>query len=176
MAWAVALGACDDATAPGGAASLPSSVHLRATATQRFPDGDSVDCSFDLIVTLTSSQVPAPNTRVYAGTMGGSASRTVLAADGSGLSFFADMAWPQAAARVFGPDSVEFVLSAPAPDSRFWDAFKLVAGTKDPRGHWSGLWTCYPLDINSGGYLDTSLVAAGSWEMVTDPGSIRGDR
>jgi hypothetical protein len=61
---------------------------------------------------------------------------------------------------------VELALSPAEPTSRFWDAFKALGGGKAQDGTWSGPWTCYPLDLNSGGWVDTALTAPGRWEIT----------
>jgi hypothetical protein len=170
VSLALTLVACGDGAGPAdpGDTPLPPEVLMSATAFQEYPDGSTVTCSFLVRVSWTDAQRPGPDRRVFHGVMGGEAARQVLAADGSGLAIFADMAWPTSEARVFGADSVEFDLGPGDPESRFWDAFKGLTGTKDAGGTWSGPWTCHPLDLNSGGYVDTAGTAVGRWEVVSD--------
>ena len=157
---------CTGSTAPDASLpQLPSSATIRGSAAGTFADGHTVDCTFQIILTLNAPERPIAHRQRYTGSMGGEAYRQVLAADGSGFAFFADMAWPTIEARVIGPDSIEFVLGPGAPDSRFWDSFKLLAGRRTGEGHWSGDWPCDPLDVNSGGYVDIDYSGTGSWVL-----------
>lgn len=45
--------------------------------------------------------------------------------------------------------------------SRFWRAIAFLAGRTVEGG--SARWTCGPLDIDQGGYVDTAGVADGLW-------------
>jgi len=162
---------CGDSSSPTGpddTAELPLEFRVHATAFEEFPDGWAVECLIDVIVSLEPARSPAPGRREYHGSMGGEASRAILDQQGAGVAFWADAYWPDGVARVIGPDSVEFSLGPKTGESRFWDAFNLIAGSKDADGRWSGAWTCYPLDIDGshGGYADTERIAEGSWELL----------
>jgi hypothetical protein len=167
---AALLPACGDSggsTSPTPHPTLPPETLLHAQAFQAYPDGSTVTCSFTAFLTWSGASEPSAGERVFTGSMGGEAMRQVLDATGAGVAFFADMAWPTTQARVIGVDSVEFILGPGDPTSRFWDAFSGLAGRKEATGTWTGPWICYPLDLNSGGWVDTSLSAAGHW-VITD--------
>jgi len=171
LALAIFLAGCGDggpATPSAEAGELRTPVHIRGAASQAYPDGSTVECTFDLHLALTEAGVDADGARVYAGTMGGESYRKALNPDSSGVAFYADMAWPTALARVVGADSVELRPSGRDTISRYWDGFHLFAARIDSTGYASGPWVCAPFDIKEGGYTDTLLTALGSWELVSD--------
>lgn len=148
---------------------LPPDITIQATAYQLYPDGSEVTCSFRVRVAWDQAEESSPDLRRFIGRMGGESSRKVLDSTGAGLAFFADMAWPTAEADVFGEDSVAINLTAGGDPSGspFWDAFSFLGGSKDESGRWTGPWTCHPMGGDTGGYVDTTLTAVGSWEIVT---------
>lgn len=161
--------ACSDSTssAPEPVHELPPNLHVEGSAAETHPDGTSVTCSFSLVV-IWDSATRSGSVVTYMGRMGGESSRMVLDADGAGLGFFADMAWPTAAVRVIDGDSVSMNMTeGTGPSgSPFWDAFRSIEGRK-LEGQWSGPWTCLPLGGEAGsGYVDTTGTAAGSWQLM----------
>jgi len=161
-----ALG-CGDATAPSGdVGELPGSVQIMGAADSTYADGSTVSCSFTLNLTLAPDGGVRDGARRYVGTMGGESHRQALDPEGNGVGFFADMAWPDARAKVIGPDSVELRPSGRDTISRFWDGFHLFAATRTADGHLGGTWECAPFDIWEDGYVDTMLIARGTWEVI----------
>ena len=54
-------------------------------------------------------------------------------------------------------------------EGRFWRELARLEGTFDASGRATGGWTCAPLDIDQGGYVDTRYTAFGSWELIPAP-------
>jgi hypothetical protein len=70
-------------------------------------------------------------------------------------------------AHLFATGIVEIVIPVnQTAEGRFWQNLSRFTGTVDASGRGQGLWTCAPFDIDTGGYLDESVVAQGSWQMA----------
>jgi hypothetical protein len=131
--------------------------------------GPNIDCHLDLFIELTEERRRDSDLVEYAGKLGGEAGRAVLAPDGSGLAFFADLIG-SVLARRFAPDSFELELPENREsESRFWRGISYFAGTLAPTARWGGLWQCAPFDITDGGYVDTSGIAVGTWHVEPVP-------
>lgn len=81
------MAGCGDSsppTSPDDAAELPLEFRLHATAFEEFPDGWTVECMIDVIVSLETAGSPAPGRREYHGAMGGEAFRAILDQEGAG--------------------------------------------------------------------------------------------
>ena len=143
---------------------LPTSFELTGEASRRFADGTSGECSLDLVFEVQEESVEG-GARVQAGTHGGGISRFVLASDGSGLGFHAD---------VFGDfvattDGPAFEIRVPineTAEGRFWNALASFEGERDADGGGHGRWTCAPLDIDQDGYVDEVVTVRGSWVLT----------
>jgi len=164
------LVACSDvdSTAPGPLPpSLPSSFRVRGEASGTDAYGGTADCYFFIIIELEGEPRQTPTGVEYLGRMGGEAGRTVLAPDGSGFAFFADVFWPDVKARLHSPDSIELVIGPEDPNepSRFWRNFQILSGTRSQQSAGSGPWICAPFDIYEGGYVDTVTIAEGTWHI-----------
>lgn len=163
-----ALGAgCHGAepAAPGALPSLPASLRLVGDAVTTDTTGATATCHLELLLSLQHESPRTPAAREWTGTFGGELARTVLASDGSGLGFFADLAG-EVRVRVTAPDSLEVRLPAnDSADGRAWRALARLAGTVDASAHGAGEWACAPLDIHQGGYVDTALTAPGTWRL-----------
>lgn len=162
----VLLAACGDgAVGPRGGAGLPSELHVTGMAAGPRGDGGSIDCGFDIRVSLAESRRTSGFIE-YTGTMGGEARRRTLDSTGAGFEFWADVAWPTVVARLVGLDSLELLLGdTTAADGRFWHENAFIAGARHQGDPGSGIWTCAPLDIYQGGYVDTIGVVQGSWRV-----------
>lgn len=71
------------------------------------------------------------------------------------------------------PDEAELRLVGDLPDdaSPFWLALEVIHAVRDPSGSWLGEFTCAPLDVDFGGYVDDALTVTGSFTLqrVDDP-------
>lgn len=161
----ILLLACDDGATGPRRAGLPSDVHIVGTAAGPRGDGGSIDCGFDIRVSLAESR-RTPAFIEYTGTMGGEARRKTLDSTQAGFEFWADVAWPNVVARLVGQDSLEFLMGdTTANDGRFWHENAFLAGARQAGDPGSGVWICAPLDIYQGGYVDTIGVVQGSWQI-----------
>jgi hypothetical protein len=163
--------ACEGSSGPSPTPTLdlPQLFRLTGHASGTSSGGLNIDCYVDLGIELTEELRRDAELVEYAGRLGGEAGRSVLAWDGSGLGFFADLAG-QAVARRFAPDSFELELPrSRESESRFWRGIGFFAGTLAPRAPWAGLWQCAPFDITEGGYVDTSGIAVGTWRIEPHP-------
>lgn len=148
---------------------LPASLRLIGTAAGPRGDGGTIDCGFDLLVTLVERRRTDAFIE-HAGIQGGEAHRTTLDSTGAGFGFFADVYWPDVVARLVLPDSIELLLAdTTVNDSRFWDELAFFAGARGPGDPGSGTWTCAPFDIWQGGYVDTMGVVQGTWQLQPQP-------
>jgi hypothetical protein len=140
--------------------------------------GKSIDCHIDGILDINPVPVQRGTMTVYTGTGGGEAFRSVLASNGSGISFSADYYQANIEIRLIGEDSVEVRDVSPYADpalSRFWNAMTFFPGSASlmpgfGNGAANGAWTCFPLDTppSSGGYYDADGIAVGTWH-IPDP-------
>ncbi len=160
---AAASVACGEPGVAPAASELPSSFRIRGFASAIDASGGRVDCDLEFIVALTRETARVPGRIDYAATHGGHVGRAVVDSTGAGLAIFADVYWPETVVRFFPPDSIEVLLgdSTVANPSRFWRAIALLAG-RTVAGN-DAPWTCLPLDIDQGGYVDTAGVADGLW-------------
>ncbi|HWA17221.1 MAG TPA: hypothetical protein VG817_12350 [Gemmatimonadales bacterium] len=157
--------ACGDgaSTGPGPEAPLlPANTVLRAEAHKLYPDGHEVTCSFRIELQWKEREDLSPVSYRLTGPMGGEAARSVIDAEGAGLAFFADMGWPTSHATVTSPSTVTFQIAPGGSGSPFWDNFSNLPGAK-VGNRWSGEWTCLPFGGESGGYMDTTYTAPGTW-------------
>jgi hypothetical protein len=69
-------------------------------------------------------------------------------------------------AHLFATGSLEIVIPVnQTAEGRFWQNLARFAGTVDSSGRGRGLWTCAPFDIDTGGYVDQSVVVEGGFQM-----------
>ena len=156
----------------GPAAPTPAAVtlaprfRLEGTASGAGAEGLSATCSFDLLFEVSETVGRTGDPLLYGGTHGGEVVRRILAADGSGLQFVADV-FGEVEARAFAAGRVEIDLPGNrGAEGRFWRNLASFQGTLGVDGRGRGAWTCAPLDIDSGGYVDTSVVVGGTWSLT----------
>ena len=168
---AILAAACGDRhpVEPANAPVLPPRLHLVGEASGEDASGRTASCQLDLMIELKGPPRRVGTTFEYEGTHGGDVNRTVLAPDGSGLSFWADVYWPSTVVRLLPGNRVELVLGdtvrVKTESGRFWQEIALLRGMMQGTGSGAGAWTCAPFDIDQGGYVDTSLAVAGSWRV-----------
>ena len=171
----LALLGCDSAPVahlPPLARAIPLGLKMTGAAEGSDASGRTASCLLELIFELSDEADRTPESVIYTGKMGGAIQRTVLDSEGSGISL-----WPhlhaEAITRLFAPDSVAFFTPVMAGvDSRFYDEISYLAGVIDEQGYGSGTWTCAPFDITEGGWVDTTLVAPGTWQSEPLPGAL----
>ena len=164
---ALTLIACDDgdpAGPNGDGIALPSIMDLNGTAEIERDDGMAAACWIFLHVVLDETIDSTAEAIVYSGTAGGEANRTVFEGDSTGLSF-----WPllhsNATVRATA-DSIEIMAEGhDTVSSRFYAGIMHFRGARAGPGEAHGTWTCAPLDLDSDGWLDTSVVAPGTWTL-----------
>ena len=144
---------------------LPASFRIEGQASGTDGSGLTATCSLDLVFELTS-EVSRTRERVrYEGTHGGGVERSVLRGDGSGFAFAADV-FGDVEAFLFATERLEIVIPVNrTAEGQFWRNLARFSGTVDSSGRGQGVWTCAPFDIDSGGYIDESVVVQGFWHM-----------
>jgi hypothetical protein len=165
--------ACDDDGDPVKSPilqSLPSQFRMVADATKTEPDGITLTCSLDFLFELKNETLRTEQRVVYKGTQGGPAVRSLLDEGGAGFVFSAD---------TFGEVEVDVnlltgqtVISIPINNTspnRFWKEQARFDAVFDSNGNGTGNWTCAPLDIDQGGYVDTSITASGTFHITPFP-------
>jgi hypothetical protein len=160
---------CDDPVTPPLLSDLPRNFRLTGTATGRDSAGLTATCSLDLQFELPSEVARTPQRVDYEGVHGGEVERSVLARDGSGFAFHADV-YGEVEAHLFVAGSVEIVIPVNrTAEGRFWQNLARFTGTVDSTGRAQGLWTCAPFDIDGDGdgYVDETILAEGIWQ--TEP-------
>lgn len=147
---------------------LPLRFALTGSATSEEEDGTSVSCFLDLHFELAENPRLTPGALEYTGVHGGSIRRTVLDAEGNGISLWPDV-YGNVVARSIAPSSLQIEIPVNADaEGRFWRELSSFRGTLAPDGTATGHWSCAPFDIASGGYVDTSYTARGSWTLVAE--------
>ena len=149
----------------GGPSEVPG--YFRLTASAEATEGDiTAVCEIDFIFELEAESSRTDELVQYPGVHGGSAKRTVTAPDGAGFSFSADSFGEVVAELRFADSAIDLAIPInETAEGRFWRELALFAGTLEVDGSGSGSWTCAPLDIDQGGYLDTQVIAQGVWTM-----------
>jgi hypothetical protein len=149
--------------------ALPMNFRLLGQASGSDPAGLTVTCSLDLVFEL-SSEVSRTGGRVdYEGVHGGGVERVLVAGDGSGFSFAADV-FGQVEARLFASGMMEIEIPVnETAEGRFWRNLAHFRGTVDASGNGPGGWTCAPFDIDSGGYVDETVIVQGTWRTEPQP-------
>lgn len=149
---------------------LPRNFRLTGTASGAEASGLAATCSLDWIFELTSEVSHTPERIDYEGVHGGGVERSVLARDGSGFVFAADV-FGEVRAHVDADGTVEISIPVnETADGRFWRNLARFTGTIASSGSGRGEWTCAPMDIDSGGYVDESLSVTGSWGLEASGG------
>jgi hypothetical protein len=146
--------------------NLPSQFRLSGEAQHTAADGSNVTCQLDLIFEMRNELSRSQQAVQYSGVHGGEVFRTVLAEDGSGFGFHADV-FGEVQAYLYvqsGIVNLAIPINTTA-DGRFWREMASFSGIALSDGTASGTWTCAPLDLNQGGYVDTSLIAEGHWRF-----------
>ncbi len=170
LASTVFLSGCnnDSVVAPQIVQNLPTQFRLTGEAESTQPDGFVINCSLDLIFELRNETGRSQQSVNYAGVHGGEVFRRILDETGAGFAFHAD---------VFGEVQAQLltqtgILNLLIPinrtaDGRFWRAMSSFDGFVNEAGIGSGTWSCEPLDLNQGGYVDTTYIIQGTWR--TEP-------
>ncbi len=150
---------------PPSVTELPRNFLLTGTASGTDAGGLTATCALDLIFELRSEVSRTPQRVGYRGVHGGGVRRALLAHDGSGFSFAADV-FGEVDAHLLVSGSIELVIPVnQTAEGRFWQNLARFAGTVDSSGRGQGDWICAPIDIDSGGYVDRTLVVKGTWQM-----------
>jgi len=146
--------------------SLPTRFRITGTASSSEAGGVTVTCALDLVFQLEAPPRAIPGGLEYDGTHGGRLRRTILNADGSGLSLEPDV-FGRVVARSVSPNRVQIVIPVNvSAEGRFWRELSQFDGTFDSTNNTaSGTWKCAPFDIDSGGRADTMYVAPGAWRL-----------
>lgn len=145
---------------------LPQRFSMTGSASSVEDDGTSVSCILELYFELEESPSRSEGVLEYAAVLGGYLNRTVLDAEGNGISLGPDV-YGSAIVRSIAPNTVEIEVPVNAgTGSRFWEELSLFEGTIASDGTASGLWNCAPFDIGEGGYADTLYTASGPWTIV----------
>ena len=158
------LPACDESPSdPARLGPAPSVLELNGTASVALADGRTADCTIFLRIEMEQGEEQG-DAYVYRGTAGGDAIRTILDEDGSGFSF-----WPHlhsGATLRATPDSLELMADGHDTTSvRFYRGIMHFRGVRTGPGSAHGDWICAPLDLDSGGWLDTAVTATGTWTI-----------
>jgi hypothetical protein len=157
----------DNLVAPTRVTELPRTFRLTGTASGTDSAGFTASCALDLVFELTAEASRTGGRVNYAGVHGGEVERTVLAGDGSGFAFHADV-YGEVEAHLFVTGGLEILIPVnETAEGRFWRNLARFAGSVDSSGRGQGRWTCAPFDIDSGGYVDESVIAEGTWQ--TEP-------
>ena len=150
---------------PPPVTELPRNFALTGAASGTDATGLTVTCGLDLIFELRSEVSRTPERVDYGGVHGGGVRRSILARDGSGFAFAADV-YGEVEAHLAATGDVELVIPVNrTAEGRFLQNLARFAGTVDSSGRGQGEWTCAPIDIDSGGYRDRTLVVKGTWQM-----------
>jgi hypothetical protein len=162
----LATGCDDESPVSPDPGALPVSFRITGEASGTDGSGLTATCSLDLFFELTSEVSRTPERVHYEGTHGGGVERSILARDGSGFAFAADV-FGEVEAHLFATGQVEIVIPVNrTAERRFWRSLARFAGTVDASGQGQGFWTCAPFDIESGGYVDDRVVVQGIWHMA----------
>jgi hypothetical protein len=161
----VLLAACGgDPVAPSAPLPLPGELHIVGVAAGPRPDRGSIECGFDIRLSLVEIR-RTPEFTEYTGTMGGEVYRATTDSTGAGFEVSALVASETAIARLVGRDGIQLLLGDTATGGRrFWRELAVITGTRHQGDPGSGTWTCAPLDLNAG-YVDTTGVVQGSWHV-----------
>jgi hypothetical protein len=169
LAALAAAAACGDGGPSRDATdSVPSTFRMTGQAMGTDESGRTGTCTMDLLFELDGEAERTRSHVTYAGTHGGYLMRTVLEPDESGLGFGID---------VFGEVEIElifpntFIVAIPindTPESRFYQRLSRLEGVLDGDGIGTGPWECAPLDIDQGGYVDTTVTVEGEWEVAPE--------
>lgn len=157
-------GAADGGSGEGGGEGLTIPTYFRLFATaEGSENGTNVSCSLDFIFELDP---PSERDGVVAtqGVHGGDAGRVILDDKGAGFGFSASSYGMVVA--TLDKTTGELELAIPLNETaknRFWKELALLPGTMGTDGHSTGTWTCAPLDIEQGGYTDTTITVEGTW-------------
>jgi hypothetical protein len=167
VTFAIAAAACD-----GGQhrVQLPMFFSLDATASAN--EGEmSVECEIAFLVEIAGEVSRTDEVIEYVGTMGGSAGRTILREDGSGVGYIGDYYFPNLQVLHILPSRIQLVSDTYRPDepvsSRFGAELHFWEGALQPDGSILGSWTCAPMDVDDHGVEDYTIFAEGLWTTTT---------
>lgn len=156
-----------DPVRPSRIESLPTNFRLTSEITKNEDNGKTLTCKIDFVFELTGELSRNEQQVIYKGRQGGPASRLILNKDGSGFIFEAD---------TFGEVQVELnmdsgftVIRIPINETspnRFWKEMSRFDAVVDSNGIGNGNWTCAPLDIDQGNYVDKSIIAIGPFHIT----------
>lgn len=161
------IAGCDqeDPIATPRVQNLPAQFKMTGEAEFTDAQGNSVTCSLDLNFEIRGETSRYPQFVQLRGVAGGEVFRRILDQSGAGFAFFADVFGEIRVDLVTHNGAVDFVTPInETAEGRFWKRLAHFVGTVDENGNGSGTWTCAPLDIDQGGYVDNVLSAEGTWE------------
>jgi hypothetical protein len=147
---------------------LPASFRMTGTATAT--EGEiTADCAMDLLFELDPAGEPDGGAVARAGTHGGELIRNVLDDEGAGFGFRVDV-FGEVVVTVErgGAMVVEIPINATG-EGRFYTSLVELPGVAEDDGTATGTWTCAPLDLDQGGYVDETVVAQGTWQVAALP-------
>jgi hypothetical protein len=168
------LAACDNdinPVVPGRVQNIPGFFRLTADA-EGSNEGLEVDCRLNWIFEMKGETFRTPQLVDYNGIHGGEAFRRILQNDQSGFIFNADVFGEVEARLITHSGEVEFAIPINrTAEGRFWRELAEFEGVMNENGTGNGTWTCAPLDINQGGYVDETLTVEGTWHIEPLPQS-----
>lgn len=149
-------GACHDGV---------SEIRLTGEAISAPDSGWTASCELDLLFNPDEYESRRSGT-VHRGKFGGGIQRAILDETGAGEAFLMDVYGDMVVERT-PPDRVVVLLpESEGTESRFWQAIARLEGV-DHDGSARGTWTCPPLDVDRGTFVDDTVSAEGEWTMTT---------
>ncbi|MCI0415306.1 hypothetical protein L0222_21245 [bacterium] len=156
----------DDGVGSNRVESLPANFKLEAQASGTDSEGTTVDCRLDFTFELRSETFRDANRVVYKGVHGGEAFRRILDEQGNGFAFFADAFGEMEAHLNIRTGATALI--APVNETasnQFWRELARFDVTMNRNGTGRGTWTCAPLEIDQGGYVDNSISVDGVFRI-----------
>jgi hypothetical protein len=146
--------------------SLPANFRLQAEASGTNSEGTTVDCRLDFIFELRNETFRDDNRVVYKGVHGGEAFRRILNEQGAGFAFSAD-AFGEVEAHLDRRTGRATLISPvnETASNQFWRELARFDVTMNQNGTGQGTWTCAPLEIDQGGYVDTAISVDGTFQI-----------
>lgn len=167
----LALDACEKNSTgvPGTPRALAARYRMSGTAASKEADSTCVTCLLDLAIELGSTPRRVGAVLEYDGVHSGHMNRTILDRDGNGISLWPDV-YGSVVVRSIPPDRIQILIPVNATaEGRFYRELSMVEGEFGSDDIVTGTWNCAPFDIHSGGYVDTTYIAPGTWTLVPIP-------
>ena len=159
---------CAAAVAPFPA--VPAGFQLHGHAFARDAEGNTAEC-----VVALSFEVVAASVTDAAWTLeargGGHLDRVLLDPDGAGFSFSPTVFYPRARLVRLRDAGGPLTLTlehdgGENPPGSLYEELARFDAHADPRGRMAGAWTCAPLLIDEGGYVDLTMRADGAFRIT----------